>query len=67
MANGWVEVSECLPVGEANRVLCVCKRSPVIYLGHYEKSVGWRNLETERAFSSDVTHWRLLPPLPKVV
>lgn len=63
----WIDVSERLPIGESNRVLCVCKRSPIIYLGHYEKRTGWRNLETERAFSSDVTHWRYMPPLPRVV
>ena len=65
--DDWIDVSDRLPVGVANRVLCVCKRSPSVYLGHYESQTGWKNLETDRAFSSDVTYWRTLPPLPNVV
>ena len=67
MTDDWIDATERLPVGATNRVLCVCKRSPFVYLGHYEERRGWRNLETERAFPSDVTHWQYLPPLPKVV
>ena len=69
MANGvtvqeWISVKDRLPENIANRVLVVCERSNGVFYAHYEKPF-WINLETDNPFISTVTHWMLLPELPK--
>ena len=69
MSNGvtvqeWIPVTERLPENIANRVLVVCERSNGVFYAHYEKPF-WINLETDKPFISTVTHWMLLPELPK--
>ena len=69
LANGvtvqeWISVKDRLPENIANRVLVVCERSNGVFYAHYEKPF-WINLETDKPFISTVTHWMLLPELPK--
>ena len=69
MSNGvtvqeWISVKDRLPENIANRVLVVCERSNGVFYAHYEKPF-WINLETDKPFISTVTHWMLLPELPK--
>ena len=69
LANGvtvqkWISVDDRLPENIANRVLVVCERSNGVFYAHYEKPF-WINLETDKPFISTVTHWMLLPELPK--
>lgn len=69
IANGvtvqeWISVDDRLPENIANRVLVVCERSNGVFYAHYEKPF-WINLETDKPFISTVTHWMLLPELPK--
>ena len=60
----WISVDDRLPENIANRVLVVCERSNGVFYAHYEKQF-WINLETDKPFISTVTHWMLLPELPK--
>lgn len=60
----WISVDDRLPENIANRVLVVCERSNGVFYAHYEKPF-WINLETDKPFISTVTHWMLLPELPK--
>lgn len=60
----WIPVTERMPENIANRVLVVCEGSNGVFYAHYEKPF-WINLETDKPFISTVTHWMLLPELPK--
>ena len=60
----WISVKDRLPENIANRVLVVCEGSNGVFYAHYEKPF-WINLETDKPFISTVTHWMLLPELPK--
>lgn len=59
----WISVKDRLPK-DSDDVL-ICSKGEIVALGFHSDAHGWVN--RTHIFNSEITHWMLLPELPKAI